>query len=117
VEGKPAREVSVALDRVGGRLVLELGDSQTPAFLFHGGFYESVEFLRMTWLPLQEPVVPAAGEIVIPEMEAGKYTLCLADPQSLSALILMKSIGTCTKGELLPTGELRLKIEPKSAVN
>jgi hypothetical protein len=103
---------SWTLHRSGGRLALTWPPAEAGqlVYLLHAGFVEPLPFVQ-SWAALQDGGATASGDVVLPQMEAGTYTVCLAEPGLLPALLAgARPPRRCVSGTLPAGGELALAL-------
>jgi hypothetical protein len=107
------RPATVLLERLGGKLVLEIPEipkGGPGVVVAHGGFYESVSYLS-GWAAANGGGQNEMGQMVIPQLEPGRYAACIStvpDLPGLSKGVLPQE--GCAQGTLSAGGELILKV-------
>ncbi len=113
----PGAPLNVVLDRLGGKLVLEVPRSGNPPraappiFIAHRGSVENVHYL----LEADGAAVNEAGQMILPQMDAGSYAACAATPADYA--LLMRGVfpeQRCVTDTLAPGGELLLRVPGSS---
>jgi hypothetical protein len=111
----PGQPIEIPVEPQGGSLTLELADKGPSPLLVHGGIFVVPSMLR-TWARMQGVPFSASGRLVLPNVEAGPYSLCVGK----AAVSSLKQgaeppAASCTGGVLAPNGELVLRV-PASLV-
>jgi hypothetical protein len=111
----PGRELEVRLEAGGGELTLELGAGSPLPVLVKDGTFLPLQIFdhwsRMNGAPRQPE-----GRKVVPQMEAGAYSLC----RGAGAISKLKegqvpAAAHCASGVLSPSGQLTLTAPPVPA--
>ncbi len=106
----PGQPIEIPVESQGGSLTLELADKGPSPLLVHGGIFVVPSMLR-TWARMQGVPFSASGRLVLPNVEAGPYSLCVGK----GAVSSLKQgaeppAASCTGGVLAPNGELELRV-------
>lgn len=111
--------LEIPLEPAGGNLVLDFG-SQTSdrlkalgaGLLAHNGTFVPLGTL-FRWAQLQRAPQSDPHRLVVPNMEAGEYLVCLGDAaQTMVPRGLEPPPAECSRGYLLPLQELTLRMPP-----
>lgn len=111
--------LEIPLEPAGGNLVLDFG-SQTSeklkalgaGLLAHNGTFVSLGRL-FRWAELQRAPQSDPRHLVVPNMEAGEYLVCIGDAaQTMVPRGLEPPPAECSRGYLLPLQELTLRMPP-----
>jgi hypothetical protein len=103
----PMQSLDITVEPAGGTLVLEVPDGP-PAVVVHGDAF-SLESILGLWARMQGSRPPAAGGLlVVPNVEAGPYSLC-AQQGSLRRGSAPPA-SQCASGMLAPQGRLDLRL-------
>jgi hypothetical protein len=109
--------LEIPLERVGGKLVFDLGKhtldeirSAGAGLLAHGGSFVPLGS-AMLWARLKRADQHDPHLLVLPDMEAGEYALCMG-PEAQVAVPRGHEppVAQCSRGSLLPLQELRLML-------
>ncbi len=105
----PGQPIEIPVEPQGGTLTLEWTDGGPTPLLFHGGAYALPGILQI-WARMQGGRSSGAGRLVLTNVEAGPYNLCMG----AAAVSRLKQGGeppaaSCTSGFLAPNGELVLQ--------
>jgi hypothetical protein len=104
-----SEQLQIQVDRQGGTLILEVPPGGPEPLLAHGGSFTLLPLLKQ-WSRQQGERASDASRVVLPNLEAGVYSLC-AGAQAVTAL---KGNGEppqshCHTGTLPAFGQLVLK--------
>jgi hypothetical protein len=104
-------EVTIRLERLGGKLNLKLPDSVPDgrmAVLVANGTYETVQYIGWTGLGKESPGPPR--ELTIPLLRPGRYSACIAQPTDIPGLMAAprNPAEICVQGDVVPLGDLVL---------
>ena len=103
----PAQFLDIAVEPAGGTLVLEV-PAGPPAVVVHGDAF-SLESILGMWARMQGSRPPdAGGPLVVPNVEAGPYSLCVQKGALRSGSAPPAS--QCASGMLAPQGRLELRL-------
>jgi hypothetical protein len=116
VTTQPGEELRLVLRRTGGTLRLTVpasvlaGRGTRSLFVFRSGHVVNTLYLR-PWAELNGGGEPDPHTLVVPQMEAGPYSLCLFQPgEVLPVLARGSAPPSCASGQLAEGGELSLAL-------
>jgi len=106
----PGQAVEIPVEPSGGTLVLELATEGSAPLLVHGGTFTLPQMLS-TWARMQGARSQDPRRLVVPNVEAGAYSLC----RGAGVVSRLRNGGEppaaqCSTGVLAPNGDLVLKI-------
>lgn len=110
VLAEPGHKPEISVEANGGTLVFELSEGRgAPPILVHNGVFVPIPLLDV-WRRLQGDRPSDPRRIVVPQMEAGLYSLCVG----AGAIASLRQGGeppaaSCSTGVLSPFGELLLR--------
>ncbi len=116
---RPGEDVQLVLRKSGGgtlRLSLRdaLGQNSKILALVHGGHLVNAQYLRQ-WAELHGAGETEPEVLVVPQMEAGSYALCLLEIDKLLPILAGAGVpDSCASGQLWEAGELSLAAGPPS---
>jgi hypothetical protein len=105
--------LEIPVDHGGGTLVLGQASGGPTPLLAHGGTFIVAPMLNR-WISLQRVPPSKNGGLVVPNVEAGSYSLCVGASRALRSGQDPPS-ERCSSGLLAPGGELVLSPPPSAA--
>lgn len=104
----PGQAVEIPVEPSGGTLVLELAAEGSAPLLVHGGTFTLPQMLS-AWARMQGARSPDPRRLVVPNVEAGAYSLC----RGAGVVSRLRNGGEppaahCSTGVLAPNGDLLL---------